>query len=46
MTFFKKSLLVAGALATGLSLVGCTDYSKNYGLNQPGVEVLPLHREG
>lgn len=45
MTFFKKSLLLAGALTAGLSLVGCTDYSKNYGLNQPGVEVLPLHRD-
>ena len=45
MTTFKKNLLLAGALTAGLSLVGCTDYSKNYGLNQPGVEVLPLHRD-
>ncbi|MGC8500726.1 MAG: hypothetical protein ACP5OS_06050 [Leptospirillia bacterium] len=41
----RKGVWLAAVMATGMMMAGCTDYSKNYGLNSPGVEVLPLHRD-
>jgi hypothetical protein len=41
----KRGFIMVGLMTAALTMVGCTDYSKNYGLNSPGVEILPLHRD-